>query len=45
MTAQITVATYPCTTVILRDVAVELADVIVQTIAEQRLDIAVEITA
>jgi len=44
MTSQLTVATYPRATVILRDVAVELADGVVQTIAEERLGIAVEIT-
>lgn len=44
MTSQLTVATYPRATVILRDVAVELADAVVQTIADERLSIAVEIT-
>lgn len=44
MTSPLTVASYPRATVILRDVAVELADAVVETIAEERLGIAVEIT-
>ena len=44
MTSPLTVASYPRATVILRDVTVELADAVVETIAEERLGIAVEIT-
>jgi 2-dehydro-3-deoxyphosphogluconate aldolase/(4S)-4-hydroxy-2-oxoglutarate aldolase len=44
MMTQLTAATYPRTTVILRDASVELADAVVQTIAEEHLRIAVEIT-
>lgn len=44
MTSQLTVATYPRATVILRDATVEFTNAVVQTIADEHLGIAVEIT-